>query len=60
MDLEIIILSEVGQRQILHDTAFMWNLKKDTNELVYTTNTLTDFETKLVVTKGKGGRGGIN
>ena len=28
MDLETVILSEVSQRQIPYDTAFMWNLKK--------------------------------
>ena len=28
MDLDIIILSEVSQRQISYDIAYMWNLKK--------------------------------
>ena len=28
MDLEIIILSEVRQRQILYDITYMWNLIK--------------------------------
>ena len=28
MDLEMIILSEVGQRQISYDITYMWNLKK--------------------------------
>ena len=39
MDLEIIILSEVGQRQISYDIAYMWNLKieNDTNGLIYKT-----------------------
>ena len=39
MDLEIIILSEVSQteRQIPYDTTYMWNLKYDTNELIYQT-----------------------
>ena len=38
MDLEITILSEVGQRQISYDIAYMWNLKKrHTNELIYKT-----------------------
>ena len=31
MDLEILILSEVRQRQILYDITYMWNLKHDTN-----------------------------
>ena len=37
MDLEIIILSEICQRQISYDIIYMWNLKKDINELVYKT-----------------------
>ena len=28
MDQEIVILSEVSQRQITYDIAYMWNLKK--------------------------------
>ena len=28
MDLEIVILSEVKQRQILYDILYMWNLKQ--------------------------------
>ena len=40
MDLEIIMLREVSQRQISYDIAYMWNLKKnDTNELIYKTET---------------------
>ena len=39
MNLEIIILSEVSQRQISYDIAYMWNLKKkknnDTGEIIY-------------------------
>ena len=41
----------------------MWNLifKNDTNELIYKTETdLADIKTKLLVTKGKMGRRGIN
>ena len=41
MDLEIIILSEVSQaeKQISHDITYMWNLKYNTNELIYETET---------------------
>ena len=36
MDLEIIILSEVRKRKInTYDITYMWNLKYDTNELIY-------------------------
>ena len=38
----------------------MWNLKYDTNELIYETNRLTDIENKLMVPKGRGGDGRIN
>ena len=31
----------------------MWNLKNDTNELIYKTKTLTYIKNKLTVTKGK-------
>ena len=54
MQLEIIILSELSQRHISYDITYMWNLKiNDTNELFYKTNKLTNFENKLMVTKGE-------
>ena len=37
MDLEIIILSEISQRQILYDITSMCNLKNNTNESMYKT-----------------------
>ena len=41
MDLEIIILSEVSQKEKdkYHVTTYMWNLKYDTNELICETET---------------------
>ena len=39
MDLEIIILNETSQRQIQYGIACMWNLKNDTNEFIYKTQT---------------------
>ena len=35
MDLEIITLSEVSERQIACDLTYMWNLKNAANELIY-------------------------
>ena len=40
MDLEIIILNEVSQtreRWISYGITYIWNLKKNTNELIYKT-----------------------
>ena len=57
MDLEIIILSEVSQaeKDKHHMISLMWNVKDDTNKLIYKTETDSDFENKLTVTKGTGG-----
>ena len=35
----------------------MWNLKYDTNELIYEINRITDIENRLVVAKGERGLG---
>ena len=37
MNTEIIILSEIRQRQISYDITYMRNLKIDTNALIYIT-----------------------
>ena len=56
MDLEIIILSEVSQKEKdKYHITYMWNLKYDTNEHIYETDRLTDIENRLVVAKGEGG-----
>ena len=39
MDLDIIILSEVSQKDKYHDITHMWNLNYDTDELIYETKT---------------------
>ena len=36
----------------------MWNLKYDTNELIYETDSHTQRENKLLVIKGEEGGGG--
>ena len=55
MDLEIIILSEVSQKEIPYDITYMWNLKYDTNEFIYETETgrPTDRKKKIMVIKGE-------
>ena len=52
MDLEIVILSEVGQTKEKYNIPYMWNLKRyDTNELIYK----TDLENELMVVREKNG-----
>ena len=34
MDLEITIFSEISQRKISYNIAYMWNLKNDKNEFI--------------------------
>ena len=58
MGLEIIVLSEVNQteRQMSYDITYMWNLKNDTNELIYKTEIDSQtLKTHLWLPKGKGG-----
>ena len=58
MQLEILILSEVSQRQKWYDMTYMWNLKKK-NELIYKTesDSYIDIEIKLIFTKEEEGEG---
>ena len=62
MNLEIVILSEVRERQIPHDIVYMWNLKKKkpttrvTWTYLHTRNRVTDVETNLWLPGGKAGR----
>ena len=52
------ILSEVRERQILYDAAYMWNLKKkDTNRLIYRSEVVIDVENNLLITRGEKGKG---
>ena len=44
------------ERQIPHDTTYMWNLKYDTNEFTYETETHS-YRTDLWLPKGRGGDG---
>ena len=58
MPLEIIILSEVHQKDKYHTILlYMWNLKYDTNKPIYK-NRITDIENRLERGGGKGGRDG--
>ena len=57
MDLEIIILSEVRERKISHDIAYMWNLKNkwylQMVFLIYKREIVTDIKSKLTVTRAE-------
>ena len=52
MDLEIVLLSKVSQKQIPYDIVYIWNLKKK-YKWIYTQNINRpiDIENKLMVTK---------
>ena len=41
------------QKQISYDIIYIWNKKNYTNELIYKTGKLTDFENKMMVIKEK-------
>ena len=45
------------ERQIPYAITYTWNLKYDTNELIYETETDSVIENKLMVTKGERGWG---
>ena len=42
-----------------YDITYIWNLKYDTNELIYETETDSQTENRLVVAKGGQGRDGL-
>ena len=52
MDPETVILSEISQTRRMHNTAYMWNLKKKWYKWIYlqNRNRVTDVENKLMVT----------
>ena len=58
MDLEIVILNKVRQKEKYHMISFRWNLKKmkQTN-LLQNRNRLTELENELVVNGGRLGEG---
>ena len=58
MDLEIIILNEVRQRQTSYAITYMWNLKKGRNELTCRTETDSHILKNLGLPKGTGVCGG--
>ena len=53
MDLEIIILSEISQRQISYEITKMWNLIKNDTKNLPNRNRLKDLEIKLMAIKGE-------
>ena len=64
MDLEIIILNEVSQTEkdkylVILLYAESKKKKKDTNEIIYKTERLTDLENELMVARGKAQLGSL-
>ena len=55
MDLQNIVLHEISQteKDKYCMASLMWNLENNTNECIWKTETVTDIENKLVVTKGE-------
>ena len=52
MNLEIVILNEVRERQISYEITNTWNLIKMIQNNLQNKKTDSDFKTKLMVTKG--------
>ena len=58
MQLNILILSEVSQRQIPYFIAYVWNIRSDINKLIYKTEVDSQTQkTNLWLPNGKGGGG---
>ena len=57
MNLEIVTLSEIRERQIPDDITYMWNIKRGTNELTYKTEIEAQIRhsKQTMVTKGERG-----
>ena len=60
VDLDIIILSEESQRKTIPYITSVWNLKYNTNELIYKIETDSQTENEHTVTKGERQEGGIS
>ena len=41
------------ERQKMHYVVFMWNLKYDTNELIYKVETNSQMQKKFIISKGE-------
>ena len=49
-------MKQTRERQALYDITYIWNQKNNTDELIYETETDSDVENKITVTKGKSWR----
>ena len=50
--------SELDRERQISDIAYMWNLKYDTNKLIYETEMDSQHRDRLVVDKGEKGKEG--
>ena len=46
--------SQSARKRQIYDITYSWDLNYDTNELIYKTETDSETENTLVVTKGEG------
>ena len=60
MDLDIITVSEGNQRQVSYDITYMWNLKYDTNGLIYKQKQTHRFRKQTKDYQRRKGRGGMS
>ena len=58
IDLELIILSEVSKTDKYHMMSLIWNLKYNTNEIIFETETDSGIETDLWLPNRKESIGG--
>lgn len=58
VDLEIMILTELSQRQIPYTIIYMWNIKWI--QMNYSQNRIIDIENKFMITQSKRWQSGIN
>ena len=57
INLEIVIMNEVRERQISYDIAYtLKSKKKGTNELIYKTEIVSENKSNLMFLRGKEGR----
>ena len=60
LKLEILILSEVSQKEKAYDITYMWSPKYGTNDLFTKQKQIMDMESRLVFARGERGERGTD